>query len=168
MKIEDLQLFENNKYEDARGSFERVFDDKKLLTPFNVKQVNLSINPKNHTLRGMHYQVDGPEEDKYVTVISGSAYLAVIDLRKHKSTYLNIFQKNFSSQDRRSILIPSGCATGWITLEDNSRILYQMSARFEECKFDGIRYNDPAFSINWPELPKVISEKDLSWPNFVK
>ncbi len=166
MNINGLILQQNNKHIDTRGSFERVFDQATIFDELKIMQVNLSDNPKKGTLRGLHFQVDGPPEHKLMKLNSGAIYMAVVDLRSTEETYLNVFQKELKYQDSVTVRIPSGCATGWISLENNTQITYMMTARFEECKYSGYRFDDPKFLINWPQNPVCISNSDLVWPKF--
>jgi dTDP-4-dehydrorhamnose 3,5-epimerase len=72
----------------------------------------------------------------------------------------------FSAKEDNAIYIPAGCATGWLSLEERTTLLYSMSSRYEDCTYGGFRYNDPKFSIKWPLNPEIISDKDLSWPDI--
>ena len=166
MEINGLKTLEINSNIDTRGSFSRLYDSELFTDNFSIKQISLSDNPKRGTLRGMHFQVSGPPENKYINIISGLIYLVIVDLRINESTYLNVNQTLFSASEDKALYIPSGCATGWLSLTDDTKLLYSMSARYEECVFGGFRYNDPTFTINWPGTPDTISEKDLSWPNY--
>lgn len=167
MEINGLKIEDINMYTDERGFFSRFYDNNSFSDDnFEIKQISLSVSPLKGTLRGMHFQVSGPPENKYVNIISGSIFLVVVDLRPQENTYLNVNERLFSMSDNKAIYIPSGCATGWLSLTEDTKLLYSMSARYEECIFGGFRYNDPNFLINWPSNPQIISEKDSSWPNY--
>jgi dTDP-4-dehydrorhamnose 3,5-epimerase len=167
MEINGFKTHNIIVHEDERGSFTRFYDNHDSLTKnFDIKQINLSVSPQKGTLRGMHFQVSGPPESKYINIISGLIFLVIVDLRPQESTFLNVNQRLFSAAETKALYIPSGCATGWLSLTNDTKLLYSMSARYEECVFGGFRYNDPTFSINWPSIPETISEKDLSWPNY--
>jgi dTDP-4-dehydrorhamnose 3,5-epimerase len=166
MNINGLKIQKIRTNIDARGSFTRLYDTDYFIENFSIKQINLSDNPKQGTLRGMHFQVSGPPENKYINIISGLIYLVVVDLRIDESTYLNVNQTLFSAEEDNALYIPAGCATGWLSLAEGTKIIYSMSSRYEECTYGGFRYNDPRFSINWPSSPIVISDKDLSWPDI--
>ena len=166
MNINGLILQQNQKQFDLRGSFERVFDQAASLGEYEIVQVNFSNNPKKGTLRGLHFQVGGPPEHKFMKLNSGSIYMAVVDLRESEETYLNVFQKELNSENDLTAFIPAGCATGWISLENNTQITYLMTSRFEECNYGGYRFDDPKFSIDWPINPIYISNADLGWPKF--
>jgi dTDP-4-dehydrorhamnose 3,5-epimerase len=158
----------NLKFSDHRGEFSRIFDLDQNSTgvtqPHKIAQVNISVNPAKYTLRGMHFQVGGPKEHKYISVVSGSIFLVASNAHLIPSrNELRNFEINLTSTDSITLFVPSGWATGWISLENNSTILYLMTARFEECSYGGFRYNDPAAQISWPAMPEVISDKDLNW-----
>jgi dTDP-4-dehydrorhamnose 3,5-epimerase len=166
MKINGLKRQSISADIDTRGSFKRLYDIESFTENFSVKQISLSDNPMQGTLRGMHFQVSGPPENKHMNIISGLVYLVIVDLRLSESTYLNVNQTLFSAEENNAIYIPAGCATGWLSLTEGTKLIYSMSSRYEECTYGGFRYNDPKFTCNWPSIPTIISDKDLSWPDF--
>jgi dTDP-4-dehydrorhamnose 3,5-epimerase len=166
MKINGLKTQRINSNVDKRGTFTRLYDVEFISQNFSIKQINFSDNPKRGTLRGMHFQVSGPPENKYINIVSGLVYLVIVDLRIKESTYLNVNETLFSAKEDNAIYIPAGCATGWLSLEERTTLLYSMSSRYEDCTYGGFRYNDPKFSIKWPLNPEIISDKDLSWPDI--
>lgn len=160
--MESYKVLELQKYLDRRGTFARTFDRNWM--NLNIAQTNLSFNPQAHTLRGLHYQKSGPEENKLVTLVSGSVFLVIVDLRRQSSKFLEPVTFFLDSPMNQSIYIPSGYATGWISTSSDTTLQYLMSARFEECTYSGLRYNDPILNIPWPSKPDVISEQDSNWP----
>lgn len=161
--IKDLLIFQLPKFADDRGEFLRFFDDRKMfLENKKIKQVNISKNPFKYTLRGLHYQVGKESEHKIMYLNHGSIFLVVVDLRKSSKSYLEKFEITLNCEDNKTIFIPAGCATGWLSLKKYTEIVYLMYDRFEDCIYSGLRYDDPTLKI-WPSKPKVISEKDLSW-----
>jgi dTDP-4-dehydrorhamnose 3,5-epimerase len=166
MKINGLKTQRISASIDTRGSFTRLYDINSFTENFYIKQINMSDNPSQGTLRGIHFQVSGPPENKYINIISGLVYLVIVDLRISESTYLNVNQTLFSAEENNALYIPAGCATGWLSLTEGTKLIYSMSSRYEECTYGGFRYNDPKFSINWPSIPTTISDKDLSWPDI--
>ena len=165
--IEGLSILSLSEYRDHRGSFTRVFDvDWLNSSSEQPQQVNISRNQAKGTLRGMHYQLTGVPEHKLISILSGSIYLVVIDLRADAVSYLKTVSVELDSKDLKRVFVPAGCATGWMTLEDNTDVHYVMYARFEECTYGGLRFDDPFFKLNWPLAPKVISNQDASWPDF--
>lgn len=166
MKINGLKTQRISTNVDKRGTFTRLYDVDFISQNFSINQINLSDNPKRGTLRGMHFQVSGPPENKYINIVSGLVYLVIVDLRIKESTYLNVNETLFSAKEDNAIYIPAGCAIGWLSLEERTTLLYSMSSRYEDCTYGGFRYNDPKFSIKWPLNPEIISDKDLSWPDM--
>ena len=156
-------------HEDERGFFRRNFCQNqfnKIGVNFNVKQGNISENPKKFTLRGIHYQSDGFEEAKIITCLCGSLYNVVIDLRLNSPTYLKWESVIISSKDRLSLIVPAGCANGFMTTSDSTIVHYYMNEFFNSSVYKGIRYNDPYFKIIWPNKPHQISDRDANFPNY--
>jgi dTDP-4-dehydrorhamnose 3,5-epimerase len=90
----------------------------------------------------------------------------MLDLRAGSATFKQWTAVELSSGDHKSALLPKGLAAGFLTLEDDSEVIYHMSEFFSPEHAAGARYNDPAFEIVWPAPVRVISERDLSWPDF--
>ena len=129
---------------------------------FEVKQCNYSFNEKKGTLRGMHYQNPPFLEKKIVTCLKGKVYDVVVDLRKDSKTYLKWEGFELSEQNLHSLYIPEGLAHGFVTIEDNSFLFYEMSEFYVKGQERGVRYNDPKIGIIWPNVSvMVISDKDL-------
>jgi dTDP-4-dehydrorhamnose 3,5-epimerase len=158
--------------EDIRGFFARAwcrneFRSHNLAASF--VQCNLSFNHRQGTLRGMHYQTAPYEEAKLVRCIAGGIYNVVLDLRPDSATYKDWVAVELTAANRRMLYIPEGCAAGYQTLADNSEVFYQLSQFYAPEAERGARWNDPAFAIEWPERqPRVISEKDAAWPDYVE
>ena len=168
-KISGLLSIKPSIHEDERGYFRRNYcqkELKKIGIKFDVKQGNISENPKKFTLRGIHYQTEGYEESKIITCLCGSLYNVVIDLREHSSSYLKWVCVNISSTDRSSLYVPAGCANGFMTTSSQTIVHYYMSEYFNSQVYRGIRYNDPKFQIVWPNEPHIISNRDANFPDF--
>ncbi len=157
---------------DIRGSFHRSFCKKilkKNKIKFDIKQCNISINKKKHTLRGFHFQKKPYKENKILVLTNGSIYNVTIDLRKNSNTFMKQFSTKLNERENKGLLIPAGCANAFITLKDNTIIHYYMDSYFEESlklKYSGFRYNDKYFNVKWPHKPSRISKKDKSYKNF--
>lgn len=167
--IKDLYLLKLDPFEDERGIFKRTFCANELSNSninFKICQGNLSQNFLKHTLRGFHFQKNSYKESKILTCISGSIYNVVIDLRPDSKSYKLKFIFELSARNNVSILVPGGCANAFLTLEDDTIIHYYMSDFFDQSTYTGFRYNDPAFKIEWPFEPKIISQKDLNLPFY--
>jgi|SRR5579862_2842398 len=169
LKIPGAYLIELDLKEDERGFFARAYCEdtfeKKGLNSCWV-QCNISFNIKEGTLRGMHFQRDPHPEIKIVRCTSGAIYDVILDLRQDSPTFKQWVAYELSEKNHRILYIPAGCAHGFQTLEDNTEVFYQMStAYFPECA-SGVRWNDPAFGIQWANPVNAISEKDQLYANF--
>ena len=169
-KINDLFLIIPDLHDDERGVFRRSFCKEvfeKNGVNFNVLQGNISENYNKHTLRGFHYQSTPSDESKIITCISGSLFNIVLDLREKSNTYKKWSSLEINSKERQSVYVPSGCANAFLTLENNTIVHYYMNDSYNPNTYRGIRYNDPAFSFEWPHEPEIISKKDLNLPDFI-
>ena len=162
-------VIELQKYEDERGFFARTWCQKEFeargLNPRMV-QCNVSFNKLKGTVRGMHYQVAPCGEAKLVRCTRGAICDVIIDLRRESVTYKQHVSEVLSSNNYKALFIPEGFAHGFQTLEDNCEVFYQMSAFYSPEHQRGIRYNDPAFEINWPIKTTVISDRDSNYEDF--
>lgn len=155
---------------DERGFFGRTFCRKEFeehgLDPA-VVQCNISYNRKKGTLRGMHYQAAPHGEAKLVRCTAGAIYDVIIDLRPVSATYGKWLGIELSARGLGNMLyVPEGFAHGFLTLEDDSEVFYQMSQFYEPGSTRGVRWDDPAFAIRWPLAPRIISPRDSSYPDF--
>ena len=169
LSIKGAFLIKPSLFEDERGFFRRSFcveEFSKYRIKTSFSQGNISENPFLGTLRGFHYQELPYKEAKTLTCLSGSIFDYIIDLRPNSESYLNCCSIEISAKDRNSIHIPDGCANAWITTDKNTIIHYYMSDPYAPTHAKGIKYNDPFFNLHWPLKPKIISSKDLSYPDF--
>lgn len=167
--IEGLYLIQPEVFHDERGYFRRNYCQDELMKygiTFHVFQGNISENPAKHTLRGFHFQKRPGTENKVITPLTGSIFNVVIDLRPESPTFLKNEVLTLDSEKRESLLVPSGCANCFLTIEDRTIIQYYMGDRFKPDAYSGFRYDDPFFKIKWPFFPKVVSKRDLSFPDF--
>jgi len=155
-------------FKDNRGMFIRTFCKKNYSKYLNkpIVQSSLSINNKKYTLRGIHYQLAPHQEDKILHLVKGKIYAVILDLRKNSETFLKKKYLIIDSKKFQSLIVARGCANGFMTLQDETIISYQMTSYFSEKHYRGIKYNDKFFKIKWPHEPTVISENDLSHPDF--
>jgi len=154
---------------DERGFFARSWCQKEFLDHglnSNLVQCSVSLNSRKGTLRGMHYQAAPFAETKVVRCTAGAIYDVVLDLRGHSPTFRQWLATVLSAENRHSVYIPEGCAHGFLTLTDESEVLYQMSEFYHPEAGRGVRWNDPAFQIAWPEKVEVISDRDRNYPDF--
>lgn len=167
-KISGVYIIKNYPFQDNRGSFCRIFCEKKIerKTKFKIKQSNLSFNKYKYTLRGFHYQIGKYAEKKILKCINGKIFDIVVDLRKSSKTYKKYISVILDDKNNKSILLPKGCANAFLTMSDNSIIVYYTS-NFYNKKFErGLRFNDPNFKFKWPKIPKLISKKDMNYKIF--
>jgi dTDP-4-dehydrorhamnose 3,5-epimerase len=154
---------------DERGFFARSWCQREFeqsgLSPI-IAQCNVSFNEKKGTLRGMHYQARPHSECKLVRCTQGAIYDVVVDLRTESPTFTQWIGVELSSANRLMMYVPEGCGHGLLTLEDRTEIFYQMSEVFHPELSRGVRWDDPAFRIEWPVLPEIMSERDRTYPNF--
>lgn len=163
-------MIEVEKREDQRGFFGRTFCRKEFEAHglnSQVVQCNTSFNKRKGTLRGMHFQAVPFAEAKLVRCTSGSIYDVIIDLRPASRTFKQHFAVELSAANHRMLYIPEDMAHGFQTLEDDTEVFYQMSQMFSAEHARGVRWNDPAFGIEWPADERTITERDRNYPDFV-
>lgn len=114
----------------------------------------------------MHFQTAPFQEVKLVRCTMGRVVDVAIDLRPGSPTYRQWISEELSSDNRKMLLIPEGCAHGYITLVDNTELLYETSQFYAAAHATGVLYNDPAFGVVWPAPVCVISDADRNWPQF--
>jgi dTDP-4-dehydrorhamnose 3,5-epimerase len=148
----------------ARSWCKREFEDH-ALNP-NLVQCNISFNIRKGTLRGIHFQAPPHAEAKLVRCTMGSIYDVVVDLRRQSPSFKQWLGVTLSALNRKMIYIPEGCGHGFLTLEDNTEVLYQMSEFYYANSAGGIRWNDPSFQIVWPRDVEVMSERDANYATF--
>jgi dTDP-4-dehydrorhamnose 3,5-epimerase len=174
MKIEptalpNVMLVEIEAHSDQRGLFARTFDGAAFGLaglPTIWPQCNISWNRRRGTLRGMHFQHHPLEEPKLVRCTRGRVFDVAIDLRRDSPAFCRWIGVELSHERRNAIFIPAGCAHGFLTLEDDCEVFYMMGEIFAPEAAAGVRWNDPAFAVEWPFEPETMSERDASWPDF--
>ena len=168
-KIPGVFLIELEKRGDDRGFFARLFCEREFrqhgLNP-RVVQMNNSVSRDRGTLRGIHYQLAPKAEDKTFRCVRGALFDVVIDLRPQSPTFLQHFATELTAENRLMVHVPQGCANSFLTLADDTEIIYLTSQFYSPEHERGIRYNDPKLGIRWPMEPAVISDKDRSHPDF--
>ena len=168
-QIEGVVIVDLDVIADERGSFSRLHCPEEFAAaghPFTPLQTSLSRNAKAGTLRGMHYEGEPHAEAKLVRATRGAIFDVAVDLRTDSPTYLRWIGTELSAANGRALLIAKGMAHGFITLEDDTDVLYQIDRMFVPGHGRGVRWNDPAFAIEWPGPPRVISERDASYPDY--
>ena len=158
------------RFSDGRGFLARTFCEGEFLkqgVAFHIKQTNISFNYRAGTLRGMHFQQAPKQESKLVRCSGGRIFDVAVDLRPESTSYCRWFGLELSAENGDALLVPAGCAHGFLTLEDNSEILYQIDEAHAPELAQGVRWNDQAFKIEWPIKPTNINQRDASWADFI-
>ena len=167
-----VAIVELEPLRDRRGVFTRTFDEALFaahdLDP-RVAQCSTSFNPRAGTLRGLHYQAEPHGEGKLVRCARGSIFDVVVDLRPQSPTHRQWLGIELSPDASRSLYIPDGCAHGFQTLEDDSEVHYQMTVAHAPEAYRGVRWDDPAFAIRWPDPvggERIISDRDREYEDY--
>ena len=167
--FEDVRVIENPKYEDDRGYFTEIYNKKRHSgqgIEFPFIQDNLSFSKKKGTVRGIHFQSKPMEQTKFLTVISGSIYDIVVDLRPHSPTFKKWRAFELSAEKCTQLLIPRGYGHGFCTLTDNTTVHYKVDNHYSPEHNKGLRWDDPELSIRWPVKKPILSKQDELWPSF--
>jgi dTDP-4-dehydrorhamnose 3,5-epimerase len=168
-KIDGVFVVELEPRRDERGFFARQWcADEFTRAGLNpaIAQINSARSASAGTLRGLHLQVAPHAEAKLVRCTHGAVFDVALDLRAGSPTFRQWFGMGLDGELGRMLYIPEGCAHGYLTLEPNTDLTYQASVPYAPKSARGFRYDDPAFGIVWPEAVKVVSQQDLSWPDF--
>ena len=162
-------VIDPERLEDERGFFARTWCRREFeahgLNP-ELAQCNISYNRCKGTLRGMHYQVAPHAEARLVRCTSGAVHDVIVDLRPQSATFKRWFAIELTADSRRMLYIPEGVAHGFLTLRDDTEVFYQMSEFYAPECARGVRWNDPAFGVEWPDEIQIMSERDRSFPDF--
>jgi dTDP-4-dehydrorhamnose 3,5-epimerase len=153
------------RHADARGHFARTYDVEQLGP---IVQMSTSFNVHAGTLRGMHLQAEPHGEDKLVRCTRGAVFDVAVDLRPGSPTLHRWHGIELSADNGVALWIPRGFAHGFQTLTGDAEVLYAMSTPFVAGSGHGVRWDDPAFGIAWPEPPpggRVMNERDASYPD---
>jgi dTDP-4-dehydrorhamnose 3,5-epimerase len=155
---------------DERGAFGRLFCEREFAAHglcASFTQSSLSKNPRALTLRGMHFQLAPHEEIKLVRCTRGAVFDALVDLRRGSPSYGQWFGVELNAENARALYVPGGVAHGFLTLSDDTEVLYHMDTEFRPEAARGVRWNDPALSIAWPAVPRIMSERDRNYPDVI-
>lgn len=168
-KISGAVVIRPEKMEDERGFFARTADADEFrehgIDPA-IAQRSVSFNRRRGTLRGLHYQAAPHEENKLVWCSRGAIYDVIVDLRRDSPTYRRWVATTLSADGFESLFVPKGCAHGFITLEDDTAVRYDISVPYVPALARGVRFDDPAFGVEWPFAPVVISPRDLGFAPY--
>jgi dTDP-4-dehydrorhamnose 3,5-epimerase len=165
-------VVEPERMEDERGFFARTFSSGEFAArglDHRVEQCSTSFNAKGGTLRGLHYQAAPYGEAKLVRCTRGAIYDVAVDLRPESPSYLRWVGLELSAENGRAMFVPEGCAHGFQTLVDATEVLYQISTPYVPAAARGVRWDDPAFNIDWPPAPpggRTMAARDARYPDF--
>jgi len=162
-------VIELEKFGDERGFFALSWSQDEFAKrglESSMAECNVSFNRERGTLRGMHYQEDPYGQAKVVHCTMGAIYDVIIDLRSESLTFKKWFGVELNAENRLNLYVPKGFAHGFQTLEDNSEISYQMSSPYVPDSGRGVRWNDPAFGIEWPEKVRIMNARDKDYRDF--
>ena len=170
LELKGAFIIDIEKHADERGFFARTWDDETMSRrrlADRILQCSVSFNAREGTLRGMHYQADPHAEAKVVRCTRGAIFDVIIDLRPGSDTYTQWAAVELTADNRRSLYVPEGFAHGFQTLSTDSEVFYQISQRYSPESQRGVRWDDPAFGIEWPEVSeRTMSDRDRAWPDF--
>jgi dTDP-4-dehydrorhamnose 3,5-epimerase len=168
-RLNDAVIIDVERHGDDRGYLARTyceeeFAEQGLVTRF--VQSSTIFSPRRGTLRGLHYQVAPHREVKLVRCIRGAARVTIVDLRPDSTTYTEWLGVELTPENGRLLYVPEGFAQGYQTLVDDTEVLYQMSHHYVPEAATGVRWDDPAFAIQWPAAAdRIISARDRAWPD---
>lgn len=159
--IVELETIDDDRGFFARAFCQREFDDYGIAS--DVRQANLSMSSMAGTVRGMHFQYPPAAENKFIRCISGALLDVIVDLRPESPTFLQHTSVELTAANRRAFVVPPRFAHGFMTLTDDTEVLYLVSAFYTPAEEGGLRHDDPALGIEWPRAVSVISDKDATW-----
>lgn len=169
-KLPGAVVIDLERREDERGFFARTFCANEFADHgLNARlvQANTSWNPRQGTLRGMHFQHAPHAEVKVVRATRGAIHDVIVDLRPDSPTYKQWVGVDLTQENRRALYVPEGFAHGFQTLEPDTEVHYLVTEFYTPEAEGGVRWNDPAFGIEWPDPANAfLSPKDAAWPDF--
>jgi dTDP-4-dehydrorhamnose 3,5-epimerase len=151
---------------DDRGFFTYLFESREAATHglrIGVAQVKLSFNHHKGTLRGMHWQAAPAAEIKLIRCTRGAIWDVIVDMRPESPTYLQNFGVELTAENRRALYVPQLFAHGYLTLEDNTEVVYQVDEFYSPKNERGLRWDDPALKLKWPVPVSNVSPRDEQW-----
>lgn len=161
-KLNNVFIIQKDSFEDKRGSFQRIFCRNSLKKlGISIKQTNVSISNNKGTIRGLHYQVSPNSEDKLVYCAQGEIFDVAVDIRKKSKTYMKYVSIKLKPNCGKMLLVGKGCAHGFLTLKDNSVVVYNSTSNYEPTSERTLFWKSKQVKIKWPKFKKyIVSEKD--------
>ena len=169
--VKGAYIIDVDRIGDERGYFGRLVCEQEYEKHglcSRIVQSNIGVSPIAGTQRGLHYQKAPYLEAKIVRCSRGAMFDVIVDLRLDSPTHLQWFGIELTAENASMLYVPEGCATGYLTLADNSEIYYHTSEFYAPDAAMGVRYDDPLFDIQWPGEITVLSDNDRGWPDFDK
>jgi len=164
--LNDVFILNKKIRKDDRGQFCRLYgidELKKIGFDSKVSHVNSSLSLKAGTLRGIHFQYPPFSECKIISCITGSIWDLAVDLRPNSKQRFEWFGVKLTPSNGKSLIVPEGFGHAFLSLEDNTNIIYVSSEIYSPEYESGIAFDDPLLNINWPINPSFLSERDTSW-----
>lgn len=168
-KLKGAFVIKLDKFEDERGFFALSWSEEEFAKrglESKLVECNISFNKRRGTLRGLHYQQSPHGQAKLVRCTMGAIYDVIVDLRPASPTFKQWVSVELTAQNRLTLFVPNDFAHGFQTLEDDSEVFYQMSSPYAPEAGRGVRWNDPAFGIEWPSGKKILIDRDCEYPDF--
>jgi dTDP-4-dehydrorhamnose 3,5-epimerase len=162
-------LIEPEPIVDERGFFARIWDAAEFRERglrAELSQCSIAVTRERGTLRGLHYQIAPHEEAKLVRCCAGAIFDVAVDLRPASPTFKRWFGTELTAENRRALYVPEGCAHGFLALRDDCEVLYEIAGRHVAEAARGVRWDDSAFGIEWPERVLAMNERDRTFPDF--
>lgn len=171
LEIPGVKIIKPRKFADHRGFFSDTYHKRALADAgitLNFVQDNHSLSVARGVVRGLHFQTPPFAQDKLIRVIKGSIFDVSVDLRRSSPTFGKYVSAIISAEEWNQILVPSGFAHGFCTLEPNTEVFYKVTNYYSPAHDKGVRWNDWQLAIAWPiiEAEAIVSEKDKQLPNF--
>jgi dTDP-4-dehydrorhamnose 3,5-epimerase len=170
LAMEGVFLIEPVRREDERGFFARTFCATELAGRGLIdrfRQSSVSYNARQGTVRGMHFSRAPHEETKIVRCTAGAVFDIVVDLRPGSPTELQWVGVSLTAKNRHALYIPRGFAHGFQSLQDDTEVLYMIDIPYVPEAATGVRWNDPAIGVQWPETITFMSQRDLVFPDWI-
>lgn len=167
--IQGAYIIDVKRIGDDRGFFGRLWCRKEYEQhglKAVIAQSNIGVSRSAGTLRGLHFQKAPHREVKIVRCSRGAMFDVIVDLRPESPTFKKWFGMELTGENATMLYVPEGCATGYLTLKDDTEMYYHATEFYHPESATGVRYDDPAFDIQWPGEIKVLSDNDKQWPDF--
>jgi dTDP-4-dehydrorhamnose 3,5-epimerase len=168
-KLPGAYRIELARHEDERGYFARTWCQCEFAAHGLRSawvQCSTSYSKRKGTLRGLHYQHEPFAEEKLIRCTRGALYDVILDLRPASPTFRQWLAVELSERNSIMLYLPTGLAHGFQTLADDTEVFYQISQFYHPEAACGVRWNDPAFAIDWPPGPRIISARDQQYADY--